>query len=143
MPRRVKKERISAIPIGITDNELLSYIDNNTINFGYVDIFKRISHVTDSIISDYLSITERTIRNYRNAKEKKALNNNLSEKVVLLISLYKHGEKVFDSANNFNVWLNSENFFFDNKPPSVFLKTVTGIRFIEDRLTGIEHGDNA
>lgn len=57
-------------------------------------------------------------------------------------SLIKHGKKVFGSKPKFEEWLQSRNFFFDGKPPIEFLSTVRGIRFIDDRLTGMEYGDN-
>ena len=142
MDAQLKKNSKSEIPIRITDNELLTYINDNHIDYKYVDTLKKIAHTSDSIISELLNVTSRTLRNYRSEK-RKTLNTSLSEKLVLLISLYKHGEEVFDSTEKFNDWLDSDNFFFDNDHPRTFLKTITGIRFIEDRLTGIEYGDNA
>jgi uncharacterized protein (DUF2384 family) len=54
-----------------------------------------------------------------------------------------HGIEVFGTKEKFEQWLNTENFFFDKKSPVSFLNTVTGIRFVNDRLTAIEYGDNA
>ncbi len=65
------------------------------------------------------------------------------EKLLLLISLYKQGEKVFGSKEEFNDWLEKPNFHFNNKRPVDFFKTISGIRYIEDRLTGILYGDNS
>jgi uncharacterized protein (DUF2384 family) len=59
-----------------------------------------------------------------------------------LISLYEHGIDVFDTKENFDEWLLSENKLLDNKAPKDFLNTVTGIKFIDTRLTAIEYGDN-
>jgi len=41
-----------------------------------------------------------------------------------------------------NDWLSKENFFFDNKAPGSFLNKISGIKFTNDRLCAIEHGDN-
>ena len=57
--------------------------------------------------------------------------------------LFKHGIEVFGTKENFTNWLEKENFFFDKKAPIEFTKTNIGIKFIDDRLTGIEYGDNA
>ncbi|MEW4923166.1 antitoxin Xre/MbcA/ParS toxin-binding domain-containing protein [Algibacter sp. 2305UL17-15] len=141
--KKAYKSKKQNIPVRITDNELLNYIENNKISYDYIERFKKISHITDSIMSDILNLTERTVRNYRQSSEKKELSNTLREKLVLLISLYKHGAIVFGTTENFNTWLDTENFILDKKAPREFLKTVTGIRFIEDRLTGMEYGDNA
>jgi uncharacterized protein (DUF2384 family) len=45
-------------------------------------------------------------------------------------------------VEEFERWLNQENFYFDNKRPVAFMNTITGIKFIDDRLTAMEHGDN-
>jgi uncharacterized protein (DUF2384 family) len=46
------------------------------------------------------------------------------------------------SKDRFNQWLTAKNFLLDGKAPVSFLSTVTGIRFIDDRLTAMEYGDN-
>ena len=61
---------------------------------------------------------------------------------MLLISLLEHGIDVFDTTENFDKWLLTENFYLDNNPPKDFLDTITGIKFIDDRLTAMEYGDN-
>jgi len=58
------------------------------------------------------------------------------------LSLIQHGRKVFDSIQKFEEWLKRENFYFNRNAPIEYLKTITGIRFIDDRLTAIEYGDN-
>ena len=35
------------------------------------------------------------------------------------------------------------NYIFDGDQPIHFLSTISGIRFIDDRITGIEYGDNS
>ena len=60
----------------------------------------------------------------------------------MLFALFKHGTDVFGSTKDFNDWLNNENFFFDGKPPAGYLKTITGIRYVDRRLTAMEYGDN-
>jgi uncharacterized protein (DUF2384 family) len=57
-------------------------------------------------------------------------------------ALIKHGIEVFGTEENFEHWLQKDNFFFDNKSPLVFINTNEGLKFIDDRLTGIEYGDN-
>jgi len=41
------------------------------------------------------------------------------------------------------VWLKTENFYFDQEKPMIFIDTASGIKFIDDRLTGLEYGDIA
>jgi uncharacterized protein (DUF2384 family) len=82
----------------------------------------------------------RTFRDYRKPDSK--FKANVKEHVLLLLSMIKHGNEVFGSRDGFDCWLDTTNFFFDNKKPKNFLNTVTGIRFVDDRLTAIEYGDN-
>ncbi|HEY8781625.1 MAG TPA: MbcA/ParS/Xre antitoxin family protein [Mucilaginibacter sp.] len=66
--------------------------------------------------------------------------NDISPKTLDL--LFEHGIEVFGTKKSFTTWLEKENFFFDKKAPAEFMKTEAGIKFIDDRLTGIEYGDN-
>lgn len=67
---------------------------------------------------------------------------NVKERTLLLKSLIKHGIQVFGSHKEFDKWLITSNFYLDNKNPESYLNTVTGIGFINDRLTAMEYGDN-
>ena len=58
------------------------------------------------------------------------------------VSLIEHGIEVFGTKENFTTWLEKENFFYDKKAPIEFTRTREGIKFIGDRLTGIQYGDN-
>jgi hypothetical protein len=56
--------------------------------------------------------------------------------------LIMHGIEVFGTKEKFAAWLEKENFFFDKKAPMQFTNTDAGIKFINDRLTGMQYGDN-
>ncbi|WP_295792736.1 MbcA/ParS/Xre antitoxin family protein [Mucilaginibacter sp.] len=58
-------------------------------------------------------------------------------------NLLKHSIEVFSTEQGFKRWLNTINFFFDKKAPIEFINTAEGIKYIDDRLTGIAYGDNA
>jgi uncharacterized protein (DUF2384 family) len=60
-----------------------------------------------------------------------------------LEALFKHGIEIFGTEENFVKWLKRENFFFDKKAPIEFLNTPERMEYIENRLTGLEYGDNA
>ena len=96
--------------------------------------------VTDEAIAKWLNISVRTLRNYKKPENK--FKDNIKEQLLLLLSLFKHGNDVFGSSSSFNEWLNAGNFFFDGTAPASYLNTVTGVRFVDDRLTAIEYGDN-
>ncbi len=139
----VEKEMFQTIPSRIDQNEILNLI-YYTVNKGKIKIMfgalKSVSGEDDKEISTWLGVTEKTYRNYRN--EDRMVKTNLIEHVVMLISLFKHGIEVFGSNQQFKKWLSTSNFYFGNKEPEHYLDTVNGIKFIDDRLTGIEFGDN-
>jgi uncharacterized protein (DUF2384 family) len=67
--------------------------------------------------------------------------NNVDPKA--LAALYKQGTEDFGTQENFVIWLKRANFFFDKKAPIEFLDTPEGMEYIDNRLTGLEYGDNA
>jgi uncharacterized protein (DUF2384 family) len=140
---RVKQSEaniLDEMPSQINDIEILYLLQNRDINWHYVNTFKNLTDVNDDTISEWLNLSVKTFREYR--KPKSVFRENVKEHVLLLLALFKHGIDIFGSAKAFEHWLNSENFFFDNQKPESFLHTVTGIRFVDDRLTAMAFGDN-
>ncbi len=132
--------QMHGIPERISDSELLSILDSTNVNWEYVKFIKEFTNFKDELLSEWLNINVKTFRNYK--KTDVQLKENLQEQIVLLISLFKHGLEVFGEMEDFHRWLDTENFFLDREKPIKFLKTITGIRFIDNRLTAIEYGDN-
>ena len=60
-----------------------------------------------------------------------------------LFSFYRHGIDTFNNKEDFKHWLSTKNQFLDNRAPKEFLGTISGIQFIDNRLTAIEYGENA
>lgn len=129
------------IPGRISDSQVLQLLKKGKVDHRHILFFKEQSNISDDILSNWFNINVKTFRNYK--KQENNLNDNLKEHLILLVSLYKQGKEVFGSVELFSDWLKKNNFFFEGEKPISFLKTITGIRFIEDRLTAIEYGDNA
>ncbi len=136
----VTRKAILNIPEIGNNMDVFYYIKNNKIDENYMIYLKEETSFNDDVISDWLNISVKTLRSYR--KPKTTLKENLKEHLILILSLYEHGKEVFESAEHFDNWLDTDNFYFDNKPPKDFLATVSGIKFIDDQLTSIEYGDN-
>ena len=132
--------KIKNIPERISDSEVLNLLKTEDINWKYVSFVKTYTNIKDELLSDWLNVNVKTFRSYK--KNESELKENLKEQLILLISLFKHGTEVFGSVEQFSKWLEIENFYLDNEKPISYLKTVTGIRFIGDRLTAMEFGDN-
>ena len=137
----LKYDRVlNSVPDRISDSEILNLLQTNDINWEYIDTIKEMTDLNDEVISLWLNISVRSFRSYRQSNSR--LKVNLKEHVIVLLSLIKHGIPVFGSKDGFDQWLTTEKFFLDGKSPVAFLNTIAGIRFIDDRLTAIEYGDN-
>lgn len=130
----------SHVPAIGNDIDILFFIKNEEVDLQYLNYLKEITSFSDEVIAHWLDVSVKTLRNYR--KSESDLKESLKEHLVLLLSLYQHGTDVFGNAENFDKWLDTNNYFFDNKTPKDFLSTSSGIRFTDDRLTAMEYGDN-
>ena len=131
---------LKTVPGQISDNEVLSFLQSNDIDWKYINTIKNLTDFNDDVIAEWLNISVRTFHTYRQAKNK--FKENIKEHILLLLSLIRHGIEVFENKEAFGQWLNSGNFHLDGREPGSFLNTVTGIRFIDDRISAIEYGDN-
>lgn len=127
------------IPISPTNAEMINLLSQKLDWINYTTL-KNISKVKDDILADWLNINVKTFRAYK--KQNSKINENVIEHIILLLSLFEHGKEVFGTTTEFYEWLNKDNLFLDNKKPANYLKTISGIRFIDDRLVSIEYGDN-
>ncbi len=129
-----------SIPVGINDSQLLQQLQDTSFNGFYLQALKDAAPFNDEEISHWLNINVKTFRAYK--KPNQELNIGLREHVLSLLSLMKHGKKLFGTSQDFKQWLIAENFYLDGKAPVDFLQTITGIRFVDERLTAMEYGDN-
>lgn len=134
------KKNIDKIPLIKDFTKMFFYLNNNDVDIHYLNYFKNLTGQNDNIVSDWLNINARTLKNY--LKSEVTLKDNTKEHIVHLIALYKHGIEIFGTKENFDNWLSLKNIFLDDKIPAEFLDTISGIKFIDSRLTAIEYGDN-
>jgi len=128
------------VPGQLSDSDILTFLHTKDVNWKYINMIKEFTGFNDDVISEWLNISVRTFRTYRQPDIK--FKENIKEHILLLLSLFKHGIKVFGSSNEFDKWLIAGNFYFDSKSPNFYLNTVSGIRFVDDRLSAMEYGDN-
>lgn len=124
----------------LKDVAVLVYMDNHAIDAGYLNGIKKLTRFKETAIAGWLHISPRTMRSYNSAN--KVFDKKLSEQVVMLRAVFEKGKAVFSNAAAFDTWLDTINFFFDGKKPITFLDTTSGMRYIFDRLTAMEYGDN-
>ena len=131
---------VESIPDRITDSQVLQLLNSEVMDKIHVQVLKNYIQLTDEILSDWLNVSVKTFRNYK--KSDTELKENIKEQIILLISLFKHGKEIFGTTDHFMNWMRIDNPFLDNLKPIDYLNTITGIRFINDRLTAMEYGDN-
>jgi len=129
------------IPSRVDSSRTLGIIESNKVGPEHLQAIKDLTQFNDEEISDWLDISAKTYRLYK--KPHSAIKARIKEHTVMALSLIKHGMEVFGNAEEFSKWLVKENFYFDKKAPIDFMNTGSGIKFIDDRLTALEYGDNA
>ena len=131
---------VAAIPDRITNTQVLHLLHSEIMSKMQVQVLTNYIQLEDETLSDWLNISVKTFRNYK--KTDIELKENIKEQIILLISLFKHGKEVFGTTDQFINWIKIDNPFLDYGKPIDYLNTITGIRFVDDRLTAIEYGDN-
>ena len=131
---------LNKVPSYVNEADTFNLLYASDVDWQYVYTIKTYSDFNDQVLSEYLNMSVKTFREYK--KPNSVLNANLKEQVVMLLSLLKHGEAVFGTMKLFETWLNAANFYFNGKAPSAYLNTITGIKFVDERLTAMTYGDN-
>jgi uncharacterized protein (DUF2384 family) len=131
---------LNEVPDQINDSEILLFLHTKEVNWKHLNTIKSLTGLNDNIISNWLNLSVRTFREYR--KPQSVFKENVKEHVLLFLSLIKHGIDVFGSSKAFVAWLDMENYYFDNGKPEKFLNIITGIKFVNDRLTAMEYGES-
>ena len=132
---------LKGIPSKIDTSVTLGLIKAGKVGPQHLQAIKDLTSFNDEKISDWLDISVKTFRSYK--KPHSIIKARIKEQAVMTLSLIKHGIEVFATKEKFSAWLEQENFFFDKKAPIEFMNTNSGIKFIDDRLTALEYGDNA
>lgn len=134
-------DMMEEIPLVGEDAATYLYATETRNDIEFIDTLKNLIGLRLTTVAQWLNITPRTFKNYLDRRNVR-LKENLREHIIMVLALYKHGKIVFGSVPDFEKWLSTKNVFLDNKTPSSFLDTISGIRFIDSRLTAIEYGDN-
>jgi len=131
---------LDEIPNQLQDYAMLYYLQQHSFTHAHVQLLRATSELKDYVLAKILHLTPKTFAKY--AEESSTIKKDTQEHILMLTALYKHGVSVFESTENFNTWLKTANIFFDNQKPIDFLDTISGLRFVDDRLVALEYGDN-
>jgi uncharacterized protein (DUF2384 family) len=131
---------MDTIPTTANPSWVIGYLGDEKFSTNHILALKKVSKANNSVLSEILGITPKTFNAY--SKDVSKIKIDTKEHIILLLSLMKKGKEVFADQQEFNEWLHSPNVFFDSKEPIQFLNTISGIKFIDSRLTAMEYGDN-
>ena len=132
-----------------TDNISFKSLDNNNVfklinatregvEYNTFDDFSLKYPLNSATWSKILNMSERTIQRYK--REHKRFDPIHTEKLLLIMLLFKKGSDVFGDTENFLTWLNSENIAIGGVKPVDLLDNSFGVNLVKDELTRIEHG---
>lgn len=89
-------------------------------------------------LADIFEMSEKTLRT-RMKKEDK-LKTSEADLALSLMELVSEGMATFEDKDNFLSWLNTPWEAMGHQKPAVFLKSVSGVKYLIDELRSIRHG---
>jgi putative toxin-antitoxin system antitoxin component (TIGR02293 family) len=101
-----------------------------------LSLAKKIS-ITIQELANIMHISERTLQRY---EDDAIVKSEYAEKAVELARLYTRGEEVFDSMDNFKIWMKTPSLVFNGETPLSLLDTSVGFGMVFTELGRIEHG---
>lgn len=93
--------------------------------------------IPEKTLAAIINLSARTISNYK--EKKKDLEPLYSEHLLKLIALYKKGEEIFGSIDEFNYWLKKP-FWNSEQKPIDWLVTSGGVDLIMEEIDKLAQG---
>ncbi len=89
-------------------------------------------------IAQLFDTSLKTLLRYRDTNRK--LSPATGELALKIMALFRHGEEIFGSTDEFRSWLNTPAYGLGNQIPYSLMQTSGGIDLIDDELYRIEFG---
>jgi uncharacterized protein (DUF2384 family) len=141
-PTKTYSLHLEELPAVRDFSAMYFYMRSHSQDGAFVQLLDQLIGISDKLLAQWLNVTPKTYRSYR-SNPNLILKDAIKEHIALLLSLYKHGIAVFGQKESFEKWLTTTNPLLDGQAPEGFLDTITGIQFIDNRLTAMEYGENA
>ncbi len=107
------------------------------LSYGQLKRILLFTNLTIKQLSKLLSISERQLSRY---SKDKILKTDISSHLILIVELYDFGYEVFDSEEDFQIWMNSEIRALSYQKPINLLDTPFGINDVKNVLGRLEYG---
>jgi putative toxin-antitoxin system antitoxin component (TIGR02293 family) len=139
---KIKSYSIQAIPSSSLEEPLVEYqvIEHSIAGISINDLNK-VSAKYDLSINDWaaiMGISTKSIQRYQ--QQENTLSATQSEFVLKIEQLYKIGNEVFGTTENFKSWLEKPAYGLGYKIPSQILNTISGINLVINQVMRIAHG---
>ena len=132
------KEKISYFNL-FDDRMLLVRVIRKGLSFKLFERIKEITPFSDDDWVEYLNLSKKTLQRY--SKDANFLFKPIhTEKIIELAEVTDFGKKVFDSKDQFYLWLNTPSYALGNLKPAELLKDSYGKEMVMAELNRIEHG---
>ena len=119
-----------------SDYDILQLTRNGLPKRILLSLAKKIS-ITIQELANIMHISERTLQRY---DDDAIVKSEYAEKAVELARLYTRGEEVFESMDNFKIWMKMPGLVFNGESPLSLLDTSVGFDMVFTELGRIEHG---
>src|SRR5690554_21838 len=121
------------------DKMLVIYTIRHGLTYELFDQIKSITPFSDADWAGFLEVSPKTLQRY--SKNANHLFKSIHTEKILEIAEVTHiGGEVFDSPEQFHLWLNTPCYSLNNLKPMELLKDSYGKELIMDELNRIEHG---
>lgn len=121
------------------DKMLVIYTIRHGLTYELFDQIKSITPFTESDWAEFLEVSPKTLQRY--SKDPKHLFKSIHTEKILEIAEVTHiGGQVFDSPEQFHLWLKTPCYSLNNLKPIELLKDSYGKELIMEELNRIEHG---
>lgn len=109
------------------------------LSFQFFNKIKEITPFTEDDWAKYLNISKKTL--HRNSVEENFFFKPIhSEKIIEIAEVTNFGNKVFDSSEQFYLWLQTPSHALGNLKPAELLQDSYGKEMVMAELNRIEHG---
>lgn len=118
---------------------LLVKIIREGLPFTLFNKIKKITPFSEDEWANYLNISKKTLQRHKE-KEGFSFKPIHTEKIIELAEVTNFGKEVFDSTEQFYLWLNTASFALGNLKPRELLKDSYGKELVMAELNRINHG---
>lgn len=118
---------------------LLVSVIRQGIPYSLFELVKKLGPFTEPQWCEYLNLSLKTLQRYK-AENEHLFKPIHTEKILEMAEVVLFGQEVFDSNEQFSIWLHTPSFALSNMKPIELLKDSYGKELVMDELNRIDQG---